>query len=272
MVCLLRRGQCFPRSCQRRRHQEGEPLRSPAREWRRRQEPALPRRRLVVARHHHPGDPGDGRLAHDPRRRRRRPSTLRRSSCAAAMRWRSPGGRCQGPPSARRTIMASSSAAESRRSTASARYSSATPASRHSRGTPAPANSAVGHGAGLRRLRARHLREGAWEHLPEPLSRPAHEALARLSLRQCRSRRSRSTSSRTRRSTSRRALAPASAQGAGHVALTPGGAAVHVGTIPLGAIILPVAHHLLVAVRAGRPRSALGDAGDARRAPAVRSR
>ena len=33
----------------------------------------------------------------------------------------------------------------------------------------------------------------------------------------------------------------------GHVALTPGGAAVHVGTIPLGAIILPIAHHLLVA-------------------------
>ena len=42
-------------------------------------------------------------------------------------------------------------------------------------------------------------------------------------------------------------FAPGAAQGVGHVALTPGGAAVHVGTIPLGAIILPIAHHLLVA-------------------------
>ena len=42
-------------------------------------------------------------------------------------------------------------------------------------------------------------------------------------------------------------LTPSAPSLAGHFALTPGGPAVHVGTIPQGAIVLPLAHHLLVA-------------------------
>ena len=42
-------------------------------------------------------------------------------------------------------------------------------------------------------------------------------------------------------------LIPSAPAGAGHFALTPGGSAVHIGTIPQGAIVLPLSHHLLVA-------------------------
>ena len=42
-------------------------------------------------------------------------------------------------------------------------------------------------------------------------------------------------------------LGPSVAGLGGWIALAPGGSAVHIGTIPQGAIVLPLSHHLLVA-------------------------
>jgi hypothetical protein len=41
-------------------------------------------------------------------------------------------------------------------------------------------------------------------------------------------------------------LTPSPASGAGHFALTANGAAVHIGTIPAGAVILPISQHVIV--------------------------
>ena len=216
--------------------------------------PAIPGWRPSLSRHHHPRDPRDGRHAHHPRCWRRGGGGRRAHLYVRAQRDRAGLGTDAAPDRAQRGRLLVPHRPGHRGRVWRRQGLQAPPwlLLHHARISWRP--QAMGCRPGVRRVRQRYVRRARWEHQPEPspLLRtkpwrgyPSVNAVHAI--------RAHIQQDPTKYVSAGLTGSPPAI--AGHFALTPGGSAVHIGTIPGGAIILPIAHHLLVAFAPAGTRS-----------------